>query len=153
MPKVPGWVILTLLTAALMMLISAFPLTAQEPEILGRTGCDSVGQTAIQIKKDLPDSLMMLVLFHELVHYRQIRVYPGGCKAMMRRALSDPRFEIKLEIEAYCATLKAFPKFPEFGDLNKVANLIENKYGNKADFTPFEARMMFVHYCTKNVPP
>jgi len=104
-------VILAFLALVFLTLVFAFPAKGQEiyyaslsDNLLGQTVCEGQ-KIAIIIQRSIRGTdKEILVIRHENVHVKQIRLH--GCEELKVRYATDPDFRFNAELEAYCPDFK-----------------------------------------------
>ena len=75
------------------------------------TGCNpETDRPVVLIRQSLLSNAEQAqrTITHEMVHAKQLLSYEGGCKALLRKYNTDPRFRFEIEAVAYCTVLVAY---------------------------------------------
>lgn len=85
----------------------------------GATNCDQHGNPIIM----LDPIRLKTTLIHEQQHVRDMRAYPGGCRAFLARYSREVAFRFAMELRAYCAESEVSS---DSVTLRNIATLVSN---------------------------
>lgn len=66
------------------------------------TTCDQNNKVIVVVNNTVSAEDYPEVILHEFTHVEEMKVYPGGCQAMLNRYRSDIQFRFEVEARAYC---------------------------------------------------